>query len=143
MATGYEYIDHPADIQIHSWGPSIDRALEPLCQGLMSVMMDPAGFQETCEKTVSVKANDLFTLVYSFLGEWVFQFDTYGFVLLRVNITKCDVENFEIEATAYGDTFEKEKHADFRRTEVKAITYASMQVDIGSDRSDVYVIVDL
>jgi SHS2 domain-containing protein len=140
---GYEYIDHPADIQIHSWGPSLDRALEPLCLGLLSVMIDPAGFQEIREKPISIKANDLFTLVYSLLDEWLFLFDTDEFVLQRVVITKCDVENFEIEAIGYGDTFDMEKHDDFRRTEVKAITYASMKVDIEADRSDVYVIVDL
>jgi SHS2 domain-containing protein len=140
---GYEYIDHPADIQIHSWGPSLERALEPLCLGLLSVMIDPAGFQEVREKPISIKANDLFTLVYSLLDEWLFLFDTDEFVLQRVVITKCDVEEFTIEAIGYGDTFDMEKHADFRRTEVKAITYASMKVDIGSDRSDVYVIVDL
>jgi SHS2 domain-containing protein len=140
---GYEYLDHPADIQIHSWGPTIEQALGPLCLGLLSVMVDPAGFQEVREKTISIKANDLFSLVYQLLDEWLFIFDTDDFVLQRVEITKCDLDEFEIEAIGYGDTFDMEKHSDFRRTEVKAITYASMKVDIEADRSEVYVIVDL
>ncbi|OHT08543.1 hypothetical protein TRFO_22879 [Tritrichomonas foetus] len=36
-----------------------------------------------------------------------------------------------------------DKHSDFRRTEVKAITYASMKVDQKDDKTEIYVIVDL
>jgi SHS2 domain-containing protein len=36
-----------------------------------------------------------------------------------------------------------EKHENFRRTEVKAITYASMRVDIDKTKTEIYVIVDL
>jgi SHS2 domain-containing protein len=141
--SAFEYIDHPADIQLHSWGPTFDRALEPLCVALFGVMMDSSGFQETTEKSISIQGKDLLSLVYSFLSEWLFIFDTEDFVLLRVNVTKVDLEEFVIEATAHGDTFEMEKHEDFRRTEVKAITYASMKVDIRDDKTEIYVIVDL
>jgi SHS2 domain-containing protein len=141
--SAFEYIDHPADIQIHSWGPTINRALEPLCLGLFGVMMDPAGFHETTERAISVGGTDLLSLVYSFLGEWLFVFDTEDFVLLRVNVTKVDLAAMQIEATGYGDTFEMAKHEDYRRTEVKAITYASMKVDVGEEKTEIYVIVDL
>jgi SHS2 domain-containing protein len=141
--SAFEYIDHPADIQIHSWGPSFQRALEPLCVGLFGVMMDPAGFHETTQKSLSVSGKDILSLVYAFLGEWLFVFDTEAFVLLRIDVTKVDIKAFTIEATAYGDTFDMAKHEDFRRTEVKAITYASMKVDIHDDKAEIYVIVDL
>lgn len=65
----FEYIDHPADIQIHSWGPTIERALEPLAIGLFGVMMDLDGFADAREKPISVKGNDLFSMVCSFLDQ--------------------------------------------------------------------------
>ena len=136
MTEGFEYIDHPADIQIHSWGATINKALEPLAIGLFGVMFDLNGFSDKEEKKISVKANDLLSLVYQFL-------DAHDFVLKRIEVTKVDLENFEIEATGYGEEFDMEKHSDFRRTEVKAITYASMKVETKDDRTDIYVIVDL
>ncbi|OHT05565.1 archease [Tritrichomonas foetus] len=141
--SGFEYIDHPADIQIHSWGPTIEKSLEPLAVGLFGVMFDPAGFSDALEKRISVKANDLLSLVYQFLDEWLFHFDAHDFVLKKIAVTKCDLENFEIEATGFGEEFDMEKHSDFRRTEVKAITYASMKVEQKADKAEIYVIVDL
>jgi SHS2 domain-containing protein len=106
-------------------------------------MMDLDGFTEAREKPITVKANDLLSLVYSFLDEWLFLFDTDDFVLKRIQVTSVDLATFTVEATGYGETFEMEKHENFRRTEVKAITYASMQVDIKETKTDIYVIVDL
>lgn len=143
MSDGYEYIDHPADIQIHSWGANINKALEPLAIGLFGVMFDISGFSDKLEKKISIKGNDILSMVYSFLDEWLFNFDANDFVLKRIEVTKVDLENFEVEATGYGEEFDMEKHADFRRTEVKAITYASMKVDIKDNQTDIYVIVDL
>ena len=140
---GFQYIDHPADIQIQSWGPNVPEALEPLALGLFGVMFDPDGFKEVSELKITIKANDILSLVYQYLDEWLFNFDANDFVLKRVKVTKCDLENFEIEATGYGEYFDMEKHGSFRRTEVKAITFASMKVDQKPERTDIFVIVDL
>lgn len=140
---GFEYIDHPADIQIHSWGKNMEDALEPLAIGLFGVMFDITGFTDQVEKEISIKANDILSLVYQFLDEWLFNFDANDFVLKRIKVTKCDLDNFQVDAIGYGEEFDMEKHKDFRRTEVKAITYASMKVENKDNRTDIYVIVDL
>jgi SHS2 domain-containing protein len=143
VESGFEYLDHPADVQIHSWGPTFERALEPLCIGLFGIMMDPEGFGDSESMSVSVKGADILSLVHAFLDEWLFLFDSKDFVVKRIEVVRCDLTAFEIDATAYGEEFDMDKHADFRRTEVKAITYASMKVDQTPDRADVFVIVDL
>lgn len=140
---GFEYIDHPADIQIHSWGATINKALEPLAIGLFGVMFDLSGFSDKIEKKIKIQGNDILSMVYQFLDEWLFTFDAHDFVLKRIEVTKVDLETFEIEATGYGEEFDMEKHSEFRRTEVKAITYASMKVETKEDKTDIYVIVDL
>ena len=143
MSAGFEFLDHPADVQVHAWGARLEDALEQACLALFQVMMDPAGFTESQDYTVSAKGNNVMELVYSFLDEWLFAFDANDFVVKSVKITKCDLQNFEVEAVARGEEFDMEKHADYRRTEVKAITFASMRVELNDGRAEIYVIFDL
>lgn len=142
-AAGFEFVDHPADVQVHSWGNTFGDALGQACLALFEVMMDPAGFSETQEYKVTAKGKDIQELVYSFLDEWLFTFDAHDFVVKSIKITKCDLEKFEVEAVAMGEEFDMERHESFRRTEVKAITYASMKVDIAPEKTEIYVIFDL
>ena len=143
MTAQWEFIDHPADIQLHAWGTDMSLVLEQLAKAFFEVMFESDNFKEEETHSISVTGTDKLSLVYNFLDEWLFAFDTEEFVAKKVKVTKCDFENFVIEATGYGETFEMEKHNDFRRTEVKAITYASMQVINEPEKAEIYVIVDL
>jgi SHS2 domain-containing protein len=58
-----------------------------------------------------------------------------------VKIVTFDAENFKITAEAYGEPFDLAKHP--QGTEIKAITYASMQVIDEVDKHEVFVIVDI
>lgn len=140
---GFEFIDHPADVQVHSWGPNFSDALEQSCLALFDIMFDRSGFGDSEEMSISVKGSDIQNLVYSFLDEFLFKFDVDDFVVNKVKITKCDLENFVIEATANGECFDMDKHSNFRRTEVKAVTYASMKVEQKDGKWEIYVIFDL
>ena len=143
MSAKWEFIDHPADIQLHAWGTDMGLVLEQLAKAFYEVMFESDKFEEKIERNISVTGSDKLQLVYNFLDEWLFAFDTEEFVAKRVKVTKCDFENLVIEATGYGDTFEIEKHNDLRRTEVKAITYASMKVENEPGKAEIYVIIDL
>ena len=143
IEAGFEYIDHPADIQLHSWGANFERAIEQMVTALSGVMFDLKGFNDQETEIIQISANNLESLVYNFLSEFLFIFDTEDFVAKRCTITKCDLQNFSIEATAYGDKFDMEKHSSCRLTEVKAITYASMQIIQEKPKTEIYVIVDL
>ncbi|EAY01288.1 archease, putative [Trichomonas vaginalis G3] len=139
----WEFIDHPADIQLHAWGPQPDVTLEQLGKAFFEVMFETDNFKEETTHSISVKGKDAQNLLYNFLDEWLYVFDAEDFVATRIKVTKCDFVNLEIEATGYGELFDMKKHADFRRTEVKAITYASMKVDTTPGASEFYVILDL
>jgi len=143
MEKGHEFIDHPADIQIHSWGKTLGLALESLGRGMFEVMFELKGFNSLKEKHISVKGHDIHSMVYKFLDEWLFLFDTEDFVAPTIVVKNVNLEDFSIEAVGYGEDFLMEKHHEYRRTEVKAITYASMKVDITSELTDIFVILDL
>lgn len=61
--------------------------------------------------------------------------------LQKVQIVEFDRENFRIKARGFGETFEIGKHP--QGADIKAITYSNMQIHENSDKSEVFVIVDI
>jgi len=155
----FEYLDHTADVQLHSWGANFQEALEHLAQGMFGVITtferiennpdDSKNFGEN----IKASANDINGLVYAFLNEWLYVFFDTGFVARNVTIleltkqpqaaTSGDSEEdiFVVRSRGDGEVFDLQKHP--QGTEVKAITYSNMQVKETDDRCDIWVIVDI
>lgn len=97
--------------------------------------------KETTEE-ITAEGDDLISLLYHFLDEWLFVFSADPFFIPReIKITDFDPINFKITSQGYGETFDLKKHP--QGTEVKAITYSNMQVFDEIGRHEVYVIVDI
>jgi SHS2 domain-containing protein len=150
-ADGYEYLDHTADVQLHSWGESLEKAMENLVACMFNYMTDLRGIrpQEGQERTVTVSAHDAPSLVFAFLQEWLTRFHEDGFVPRRVRVLGSvdrGPARWTVEAGAEGEAFDPSRHAP--GTEVKAVTYSNLQVvDRSSEgeggRCDIWVIVDI
>ncbi|XP_076456832.1 protein archease-like [Babylonia areolata] len=139
----YEYLDHTADVQLHSWGDDLKESFEQVAVamfGYMTTNLDTVDM--TRVHTVTAKGDDLLSLLYHFLDEFLFLFSVEPFHICRVvKIVDFNRENFEITAEGYGETFDISKHP--QGTEVKAITYSNMQVHEESKTNDVFVIIDI
>ncbi|VEL28016.1 unnamed protein product [Protopolystoma xenopodis] len=88
----------------------------------------------------------MMSLLYHFLDEWLFIFSADPFFIPRVvKIVDFDLKNFRIRSRGWGEEFNKSKHpqASFIGTEVKAITYSSMQIHDKDDMHEVFVIIDI
>ena len=57
MSAQWEFIDHPADIQLHAWGTDMSLVLEQLAKSFYEVMFDSDKFEETTEHNISVKGS--------------------------------------------------------------------------------------
>ncbi|CAI8043568.1 Protein archease [Geodia barretti] len=138
----YEYLDHPADIQIHAWGDSIEEAFEQAAVGMFGYMTELSTVEETGTETIEAEGHDLESLLFKFLDEFLFLFSAEPFFTpKRVKITDFNKETFVIKAEGYGETFDLNKHP--QGTEVKAITYSNMQIHHNQDGHEIYVIVDI
>ena len=91
---------------------------------------------------ITTEGEDLLSLLYHFLDEFLFLFsaDTF-FIARKVKILEMDKETFKIKACAYGKEFKIGKHP--QGSEVKAITYSNMQVYDKPGNHEVYVIIDM
>lgn len=156
-------LDHTADVQCHTWGPTLFAALEAMAPCMFNYMTDlslveadPAMTQE-----FQVGGHDLHTVLFAYMDEMLFRFCTGNcisivlpptsssnicappdlFCITGVEVLSLDRDTFTLKVRAHGATFERSRHV--QGTEIKAITYSNMQVHEGADRTDIYVIVDI
>ncbi|KAM4044987.1 protein archease isoform 3-T3 [Anomaloglossus baeobatrachus] len=90
---------------------------------------------------VQIEGNDMLSLLYNFLDEWLYKFsaDQY-FVPREVKVLQIDRINFKIRSIGWGEEFSLSKHP--QGTEVKAITYSAMQIH-EEEKPEVFVIIDI
>ncbi|CAJ0961416.1 unnamed protein product, partial [Mesorhabditis belari] len=139
----YEYLDHPADIQLHSWGSNLQEALSALMMAMYGYMTDLSKVDEVYPYFITGRGHDLHTAIFSFMEEalCVFQSEPF-FVAKRFEILSIDMNSFVIEGVGYGESFDLEtKHT--QEGDIKAITYSNMQVIEEKDKTDLFVIVDI
>ena len=143
--TQYEYLDHTADVQLHSWGASLAEAFEQQVLAIMglitelpTVRVEPG---DAAPREVEVEGHDTLSLLYNFLDECLYLFNAELFVTRRLRVVELDRERFSIRALCVGERFELGRHP--QGTEVKAITYSAMRITEEEGRVDVLVIVDI
>lgn len=143
----YEYLDHTADVQLHSWGPSLEEALESLAMAMFGYMTDLALIQVdeehslTYGRDVASRGHDVQSLVFCFLQEWLGIFHETGFVPRQVKVSQLDRSTWSVVSSGQGERFDPARHAP--GTEVKAVTYGSLQVQETNDQCHIWVIVDI
>jgi SHS2 domain-containing protein len=139
----WEYLDHTADIQLHSWGDTLSEALEGQLLAMMDYMTPLHLVEINPAQTVTLEAkgHNLLSLIYHFMDEWLYKFSTDEFIVKACEIVALDKVNWTITAVGYGETMDLTKHE--QGTEVKAITFSAMQVKETPDKTDVYVVVDI
>ncbi|XP_060518206.1 protein archease-like [Cylas formicarius] len=142
----YEYLDHTADVQLHSWGDSLKEAFEQCGIAMFGYMteLDSVEIKE-CSEIVAT-GHDLESLLFHFLDELLFLFSCEPFLICsKLTITEFLTEGEElmIKCKCYGEEFTLGKHP--QGTEVKAITYSAMQIvnEPEKSRFEVFVIIDI
>jgi SHS2 domain-containing protein len=143
----YEYLDHTADIQLHGWGDSLERALEQVGIAMFGYMTSLGRIEMNKEQSdehasgIEIKGHDLLSLVFNFLQEWLYVFHATGFVAKEMTIQPIDRETLSVFSSAKGELADWNRHT--QGTEVKAVTYSHLQVKEADDRCDIWVIVDI
>lgn len=130
--------------RLHAWGTTLQEAFEQCGLAMFGYMteLDYVSI-ESCYQ-IDAKGDDIESLLFHFLDELLFLFSCEPFLICKkLEITKFDLETFEIECRCYGEPFEIGKHP--QGTEVKAITYSAMQIVQEPERNhfQVFVIIDI
>ena len=135
-------MDHPADVQIHSWGTNLKEAFEQAAVGMYGIMTEIETVDPLQEEDIEANGHDIDSLFFNFLDECLFVFCAEPYLCACVvEITEFDEQSFSIKAKLRGEPFNLDKHP--QGTEVKAITYSNMQIHSKDNDCEVYVIVDI
>ena len=139
----FEYLDHTADVQIHSWGDNIEEAFEQAAMGMFNYITDIDGVLPTMTVEIEAQGTDFESLLFQFLEEFLYLSCTDDFFMAReINITEFDRDSWKIKARGFGENFDRQRHGG-KGTEIKAITYSAMKVIEKEPLSEIFVIVDI
>lgn len=117
----FNFLEHTADIKFQAFGKTLEEVFENSALAMFNSMHDGKIKNKKSFK-LKVQGKDFESLLYNFLEELLFLFDSKNFFLSKVKKIKIDKEKKKLEAEVIGDNPENyEIHID-----IKAITYNDM-----------------
>eukprot|EP01126_Amoeba_proteus_P027538 TRINITY_DN2732_c0_g1_i7.p1 TRINITY_DN2732_c0_g1~~TRINITY_DN2732_c0_g1_i7.p1 ORF type:complete len:129 (-),score=33.05 TRINITY_DN2732_c0_g1_i7:240-626(-) len=125
-------------------GPTILQAFEQAALAMMGYMteLDCVSVDEDLTPLFGdVSAEDLESLLYTFLEEVLFLFSTEFIVFKKIEITHFDKKAFRVVFRCFGERWDEHKHP--QGTEIKAITYSAMCIVEEKEKAELWVIVDI
>ncbi|XP_076604882.1 protein archease isoform X1 [Chaetodon auriga] len=134
-------LDHTADVQIHSWGDSLEEAFEQCAMAMFGYMTDTETVEPLDTVDVESEGDDMESLLFHFLDDWLYKFSADLFFVPReIKVLHIDRMRFRIRSIGWGEEFSLAKHP--QGTEVKAITYSAMQIH-DTEKPEIFMIVDI
>lgn len=122
----FEFMDHTADVILHSWGRTLTEAFSQVCVAFFSYMTELDTIDMVTSVEVEAKGHDMLDMLYHLLDEFLFHFGSTYVILRRVEILELDETNLRVRARGFGERFDLSKHP--QGTEIKAITMHQMKI---------------
>lgn len=137
MEKKYEFLEHTADIKFQAFGKSVEDVFKNSALAMFNSMYDGKVKDKKSFK-INVKGKDYESLLYNFLEELLFLFDSENFFVSDIKNIKI-TNDFKLSAEISGDDAENyEIHID-----IKAITYNEMFVKKEGNKFISQVVLDV
>ncbi|MHA2007147.1 MAG: archease [Promethearchaeota archaeon] len=141
---GFKFKDHTADVMVRSWGRSLEEAFSQAALSLMATMSpNLEKISAIIEKKIEIESEDTYALCFDFLSEFLYLFDIDDLVFNEISvksIKKID-DKYKLYAVAKGEKFDRSKHEV--GTEVKAITYSFMNIEMKKNKIEIDIVFDI
>ena len=119
----FRFLEHTADIKFQAFGKTFEEVFENSALAMFNTIY--RGKVSNRKKLkISVKGKDSESLLYNFLEEFLFLFDSENFLPSKIKKIKIDKRNFKLEAEVLGDGSENYEISE----QIKAVTYNEMFV---------------
>jgi len=119
------YIEHPSDVGFEVYGGTLEELYANAAIAMYSLMTDIDEIEETDEREIKINAEDLYSLMFDWLDELIFLFESESLVLKKFDIAVNET-NFSICGNCKGGRFDPSKHES--GIIIKAVTYNMMQI---------------
>ena len=81
----YEYLSHTADTKFKAYGKTLEEAFAKAALALTNVMVDSTKIQKKITKKIVARGDDLESLLYDFLEQFLIFLDSENFFLADQN----------------------------------------------------------
>jgi len=133
----YKFLEHTADVKFRAFGKTLEEAFSNSALALVETMTRNIKIKPRIKKNISVSGSDLENLLYNFLEEFLFLFDSERFVFAKIE--KIEIKDNKLEAEILGDNADNYNISN----DVKAVTYNSMFVKIETGKVTIQVVLDV
>lgn len=141
--SGFDILDHPADMGFRAWAPTVEELFETAAVAVSSILVDLDVIEESTTVDIEVEAEDEDLLLYNWLSEILFLFDAEGVLLKRFDISGFLTSSGKIKLTAKasGQQYSSERHQI--KTYVKAITLHQLKILRKPEKIEAQVYIDI
>lgn len=125
--SGFEYLDHTADVALRGFGKTVEEAFCAAARGLFALMVDLEAVDALESISVSVRSETLEILLVEWLSRLLAEKDLLGLVLSRFSV-KIDRHGggVSLSGSGWGERLDPRRHG--AKLEVKGVTYAGLRV---------------
>jgi SHS2 domain-containing protein len=135
----FTVLDISGDVGLTAFGDNLQEAFVNIAIGMYTLMTGLDAVAATKMIEVSVENQSPDGLLVSWLNELIFQFDTYGFIGKKIDIT--EFSETRISAKIAGEEFDPERHEG--KLLIKAATYHQLSIAKEDERWKISVIFDI
>ena len=139
LHSGWEVLDHTADIGFRAWGPSLEALFEKAAEAVLSLAVHLDRVESRQERLISVEGMDGEELLVAWLQELLYLWTADGFVGcgFRVQIEQPLQQEPErpwrLMGLVDGEVWDPERHEAY--TDIKAATYHNLRIQEDRDEA--------
>jgi SHS2 domain-containing protein len=135
----YELINHTADIGIIAYGNTKEEAFEVAAEAMFDLICPLDKVEEKERFDIEVDAEDLESLLVTWLNELLYVFDVKKLIFKEFNVTL--IGNNQLISHCFGEKFDPKKHEIIR--EIKAVTYNLLKIENKDNQWMIQVVFDI
>jgi SHS2 domain-containing protein len=120
-----KYIEHPSDVGFEVYGDTLEELFANAAIAMYSLMTDVDEIEADVERAIELKAEDFQSLMFDWLDELIFLFDSESLVMKKFD-SAVNETDFSICGNCKGGKFDPSKHVS--GIIIKAVTYNMMEV---------------
>ncbi len=117
------YIEHPSDVGFEVEGATLEELFANAAIACYSFMTDVDAIDESEERAVEIRSEDLYSLMFDWLDELIFLFESESLVFKRFELK---IDETSLSGVCRGGKFEPGRHE--AGIIIKAVTYNMMEI---------------
>ena len=123
----YKFLDHKSDVYIEARGKNLSEAFEHAGLAVYETMTNIDSIDIKLKFEINVQSEDLQSLLYDYIDELLFIFDTQFLLFSKIQI---HIENardiYKLHGILEGEEYDSNKHIS--KVGIKAATYSLMEI---------------